>query len=166
MGAAERPVVMAAVAGAHGVRGEVRLKLFAADLDGFARHRVFEAGGLTLTLLSVRPGPHGPVARFAELADRTAAERLRGLLLTVPRASLPPLAPGEHYWHDLIGLPVVDGGGERLGTVVDMANYGASDLLDIELAAGGRRVLVPLLPAAAVVEPGQVRVERAWIEAA
>ncbi len=165
MGAADRPVVMAAVAGAHGVTGEVRLKLFTDGPDSLLRHRTFDADGRVLTLLSARPGPHGVVASFAELADRTAAEALRGVLLTVPRASLPPLPPGEHYWHDLIGLPAVDQAGERLGAVVDVVNYGASDLLEIA-TEGGQRVLVPLVEGSAAVEAGCVRVDRAWIDTA
>ena len=56
---AARPVVMAAVAGAHGVTGEVRLKLFTASADNLKRFAQFEAGGRTLTLKSVRPGPQG-----------------------------------------------------------------------------------------------------------
>lgn len=165
-GPAARPVVMAAVAGAHGVRGEVRLKLFTDSLDTLLRHRSFTAGGRLLTLLSARPGPHGAVARFAEIGDRTAAEALRGALLTVPRDSLPPLPPGEHYWHDLIGLPAVDEAGALVGSVEAVANYGASDLLEIALAGRGRRVLVPLVDGAARIESGRVRVERAWIDAA
>jgi 16S rRNA processing protein RimM len=160
-----RPVVMAAIAGAYGIRGEVRLKLFTESLDNLLRHARFDAGGRPLTLLSARPGPHGAVARFAEVGDRTAAEALRGELLTVPRDSLPPLPPGEHYWHDLIGLPVLDEGDAAIGTVADVLNYGASDLLEIE-RVDGRRVLVPLIPEAAVVAAGEVRVGRAWIEAA
>ena len=99
-----RPVVMAAVAGAHGVAGEVRLKLFTGSVDNLKAHARFEAGGRTLTLKSVRPGPQGAVARFAEVGDRTAAEGLRGTVLTVPRDSLPALPAGEYYWHDLLGL--------------------------------------------------------------
>ena len=86
---ADRPVVMAAIAGAHGISGEVRLKLFTASADNLKPHARFEAAGRTLTLKSVRPGPQGAVARFAEVDDRTAAEALRGTLLTVPRDSLP-----------------------------------------------------------------------------
>lgn len=161
----DRPVVMAAVAGAHGISGEVRLKLFTASADNLKPHARFEAGGRTLTLKSVRPGPQGAVARFSEVADRTAAEALRGTLLTVPRDSLPALPPGEYYWHDLVDLAVLDEDGVTLGRVVGVENYGASDLLEIELT-GGKRVLVPLVPDA-VTEVGEVvRVVRAWVEAA
>jgi 16S rRNA processing protein RimM len=156
---------MAAVAGAHGVAGEVRLKLFTASADNLKAHSRFEAGGRTLTLQSVRAGPQGAVARFAEVGDRTAAEGLRGTVLTVPRESLPELPAGEFYWHDLLDLPVVDEAGDALGRVVGVENFGASDLLEIELD-GGRRVLVPLVPDA-VTEVGAVlRVVKAWIDAA
>ena len=162
---AARPVVLAAVAGAHGITGEVRLKLFTASLDGLKAHAQFLADGRTLTLNALRPGPQGAVARFAEIADRTAAEALRGTLLAVPRASLPPLPEGEVYWHDLVGLPVEDEAGVSVGTVVAVDNFGASDILDIALESG-RRVLVPLVPAAVLDVGAVIRVDRAYVDAA
>ena len=71
---------MAAVAGAHGVGGEVKLKVFAEDL---AAHRSFNDGALTL--VSFRPPG---IARFAEVGGGTGAEALGGTLLTVARAAL------------------------------------------------------------------------------
>ncbi len=161
---APRPVVMAAVAGAHGVGGDVRLKLFCESIESFRAHGRFDAGGVPLTLMAVRPGPQGAIARFAEVADRTAAERLRGTLLTVSRASLPPLPPGEYYWHDLIGRPVVDEAGEAAGAVVGIENYGASDILEIE-RPDGRRVLVPLVPAAVPEVGARIVALRAFLDA-
>lgn len=143
---ADRPVVLAAVAGAHGIAGEVRLKLFTSP-DGFATHRAFDAGGRRLTLTAARANDKGAIARFAEVPDRTAAEALRGTLLSVPRASLPPPGPGEYYWHDLIGLTVVSPAGQPLGEVAGVENFGASDLLEVA-RPDGARVLVPLTPAA------------------
>lgn len=140
-------MTLAVIAGAHGVSGEVRLRLFAESLDSLTRHRQFDAAGRPLTLKGVRAGPNGPIARFAEVGDRTEAERLRGVPLTVPRASLPPLEDGEIYWHDLIGLSVVSPTGEPLGRVTDVMNHGASDILEVE-RSDGRRVLVPLIEAA------------------
>lgn len=134
----DRPVTLAVVTGAHGVRGEVKLKIFADDL---ATHRVFNGGALKLE--SLRNG----VARFAGVSDRTAAEAMRGTALTVPRSSLPPLAEGEYYHVDLIGLAARSEAGEPLGTVVAVENYGASDVVEIE-RPGGRRFLVPLTPQA------------------
>lgn len=126
------------VTGAHGVRGEVRLKIFADDL---AVHRVFNGGALRLE--SERNG----IARFAGVTDRTAAEALRGTELTVPRSSLPPLEPGEYYHVDLIGLNAVAESGAAIGRTVAVENYGASDLVEIE-RPDGRRFLVPLTPQA------------------
>jgi 16S rRNA processing protein RimM len=154
---------MAAVAGAHGISGEVRLKLFTASPDNLKPHGRFEAGGRTLTLKSVRPGPQGAVARFAEVGDRTAAEALRGTLLTVPRGSLPALPEGEYYWHDLVGLKVVSADGAPLGEVVAVENFGASDLLEIA-RADGARVLVPLIPVAVPVVADPLVIDAGWLE--
>ena len=78
-------MTLAAVIGAHGIGGEVRLKIFGESLSGYSS---FNGG--TLTLKSARAGSNGTIARFAEVLDRNAAEALRGTELTVPRASLPP----------------------------------------------------------------------------
>jgi 16S rRNA processing protein RimM len=140
----------------------VRLKLFTASPDNLKVHARFEAGGRTLTLTSVRPGPQGAVARFAEVGDRTAAEALRGTLLTVPRDSLPALPEGEYYWHDLVGLKVVSPEGAALGEVVAVENFGASDLLEIA-RADGTRVLVPLIPAAVVQVADPLVIDAGWL---
>ena len=110
----DKPVTLAAVAGAHGVTGEVRLKLFGEGVDALKRYGAFNDGALTLKKIrSDHKG--GAIARFAEVGDRTAAEKLRGTALTVRRAALPPLGEGEYYHADLIGLTAVSTGGEVLG---------------------------------------------------
>lgn len=126
---------MAAVAGAHGVAGEVRLKVFADDL---AAHRSLNGGALTLTALR-----SGNIARFAEVRDRAAAEALRGTLLTVPRDALPPLGKGEYYHVDLIGLAAVSSTGEAVGRVCAVENFGAGDVIEVE-RADGRTFMVPM----------------------
>ncbi len=136
----DRPVTLAVVIGAHGVTGEVRLKVFAEDLTP---HRAFNGGALTLK--SLRPGSNGAIARFAEIADRNAAEALRGTELTVPRSALPPLGEGEYYHVDLIGLPAVSTSGESLGTVVAVDNFGAGDVIEIERPSS-KRFMVPMRP--------------------
>ena len=118
-----RPVTLAAIAGAHGVGGEVKLKFFTYDLSSY---KSFNDGALTLKTL------RGNIARFAEIPDRTAAERLRGTTLTVPRDTLPPLGEGEYYHADLIGLPAVSTDGAALGHVVAVENFGAGDVIEIE----------------------------------
>ena len=100
---------------------------------------------------------------FAEVADRTAAEGLRGTVLTVPRDALPPLGEGEYYHADLIGLAVVDTDGAAVGTVIAVENFGAGDIIEIE-KSDRRTFMVPLTPAA-VPEIGEVVVvDAAYVE--
>ena len=135
-------ITLAVVIGAHGVTGEVRLKLFSDDLSA---HRAFNNGALTLK--SLRPGNNGAIARFAEVTNRNAAEALRGTELTVPRAALPPLGEGEYYHADLIGLAAVAQDGAPVGTVVTVENFGAGDVVEIE-KPDGKRFMVPMRPEA------------------
>ena len=137
-----KPVTLAAITGAHGVTGEVRLKLFGEGVASLKPHKSFNDAALTLTKLH-DDGKGGAIARFAEVADRTAAEALRGTALTVPRSSLPPLGEGEYYYADLIGLPAVSTGGEVLGVCIAVENFGAGDVLEIE-KPDGTRFMVPM----------------------
>ena len=148
------PVTLAAVAGAHGIGGEVRLKLFAQGIDSLKRHDMVRVGERILTLASVKPGPN-PIARFAEIADRSAAEGLRGHVITVPRSALPPLEEGEYYHADLIGLRCEGREGQALGTVVAVENFGAGDIVEIE-KPDGRRTMVPFREGVAELEDGRI----------
>jgi 16S rRNA processing protein RimM len=159
---ADAQVTLAAVAGAHGLGGEVRLKLFAESIDSLKRHKQLFAGDRPLTLKSVKPGSAGAIARFAEIADRGAAEALRGTLLTVPRSALPPLGEGEYYHADLIGLPCRSAQGEVLGIVVAVDNFGAGDILEIE-KPDRKRAMVPLRPGIADLEEGRVVADPAFL---
>ena len=138
----DRPVTLAAVAGAHGVTGEVRLKLFGEGVAGLKRHRAFNQGALTVSNLR-DDAKGGAIARFAEVTTRNAAEALRGTALTVPRSSLPPLADGEYYHADLIGLACVSTSGEVLGTCIAIDNFGAGDVIEIE-RPDSKRFMVPI----------------------
>jgi 16S rRNA processing protein RimM len=139
-------VTLAAVSGAHGVTGEVRLKLFAENLDSLKRYKSFNNGALTVTTL--RPHKDGAIARFEEITDRNAAEKLRSTLITVPREELPPLAEGEYYYSDLLGLPCVSSTGEELGTCVAVENFGAGDIIEVqrpdEGGKPGKKFMVPM----------------------
>jgi 16S rRNA processing protein RimM len=138
----ERKVALAAVAGAHGVRGELRLKLFSDSIGSLSRHRTLYVGGAERRLLSIKTTGKNTVALFDGIVDRSAAEGLRGSLVEVNRSALPPLAEGEYYHADLIGLPAADRGGADVGIVVAVENYGAGDLLEIE-DSNGKRSLIP-----------------------
>lgn len=157
----EPRVTLAAIAGAHGLQGEVRLKLFAESEDSLKRHATVDVGGRTLTLKLVRSGSGGAIARFAEVADRGAAEALRGQVLTVPRSVLPPLGEGEYYHADLLDLPCVSESGEPLGTSVLIENFGAGDIVEIE-RPDGARFMVPVA-AAVTIEPERLVVDDDFI---
>ena len=138
----ERRVALAAVAGAQGVKGELRLKLFATNIESLSRHQKLYVGGAERRLLAIREGGKTVVARFEGVVDRSSAEALRGSLVEVDRSELPPLEEGEYYYADLIGMPAVDGDGMKIGAVASVENYGAGDLLEIE-TEGGKRSLIP-----------------------
>jgi 16S rRNA processing protein RimM len=144
-------VTLAAVSGAHGVTGEVRLKLFTDSVDSLKRHKSFNDG--TLTVKSLRAIKDGAIARFAEINDRNAAEKLRSTTLTVPREALPELGEGEYYYSDLLGLPCVSTDGTDLGKCIAVENFGASDVLEIE-RPDGKKFMVPMT-ADAVPEWGE-----------
>ena len=158
---ADDQVALAAVAGAHGISGEVRLKLFAESADSLRRHKQVRVGDRVLTLAALK-GDRTPIARFAEIADRSAAEALRGQLLTIPRSALPPLGEGEYYHADLIGLPCESPAGEGLGEVVAVADFGAGDILEIA-TADGRRTMVPFRAGIAELAEGRIVVDPAFL---
>lgn len=161
--AEDTPVTLAAIIGAHGVTGEVRLKLFGEGFASLKPNKAFNGGTLTVEKLK-DDGKGGAIARFAGVVDRTAAEALRGTALTVPRSALPPLGEGEYYYADLIGLPAVSTDGEALGSCVAVENFGAGDVIEIE-KPDGTRFMVPMR-AEAIPEWSELRgvvIDAAWI---
>lgn len=154
----ERRIALAAVAGAHGVKGELRLKLFSDSVESLSRHENVYVGGVERRLLSVRDGGNTAVARMEGIADRSAAEALRGSLLEVDRTSLPALEEGEYYHADLIGLAAVGPDGRPFGTVTAVENYGAGDLLEIQ-DEKGRKSLIPFRDGIADLEDGRIVID-------
>ena len=148
-------IALAAIAGAHGIRGELRLKLFTDSADNLARHKSVFVNGREVQLQSAKASGKSAIARLAGVNDRSAAEALRGSLIEVDREALPPLDEDEYYHADLIGLPCVDLAGQPAGTVSAVENYGAGDLLEVE-APDGRRSLIPFRPGIADLQDGRV----------
>ena len=150
----ERRIALAAVAGAHGIKGELRLKLFSETVESLSRHTKLFVGGVERRLLSVRDGKMA-VARFEGVDDRSGAEALRGSLVEIDRTALPPLEDGEYYHADLIGLPAVDRDGNSVGVVIAVENFGAGDLLEVETAER-KRSLIPFRDGIADFEDGRI----------
>ena len=140
---------MGAILGAHGIKGEVKVKSFTAKPAAIA-----EYGPLTDTKhkrsfeLSIVGAAKGVlIGRIAGITDRNAAEALKGVELFVDRERLPaPDDPEEYYLADLIGLAAFDGKGAKLGEIVSVDNYGAGDLL-LVVPENGEGFVVPFAKA-------------------
>lgn len=144
-----RRILLGRIAGAHGVRGEVLIHAFTEPPENVAAYGPLSdaAGARIFVIEAARTTSKGVVAQLEGIADRTAAERLKGIELYVDRNRLPPAAEGEYYHADLIGLAAVDADGRRIGEIVAVQNYGAGDLLEIRLAGSRQTELVPFTEA-------------------
>ena len=137
-------VLVGAITGAHGIRGEVKLRSFTADPAAIASYSPLEtAKGTKVEIAKLRPQKDGFIAILRGVADRNAAEALRGTELFVPRERLPEPEDDEVYVHDLIGLAVHLADGSRLGEIVDVVDYGAGDLIDVRIDGRRDTVLIP-----------------------
>ncbi|MAN47279.1 MAG: 16S rRNA processing protein RimM [Hyphomonas sp.] len=140
-----RLIVVGAIKGAHGVRGEVRVKSFTAlpeDVFGYGA-LMDEAGKPVLTPVNTKPGKDHFIVRPKEQKQKEEWDALKGTLLHVPRSRLPDTEDDEFYIEDLIGLSVFAGGNEPAGMVRAVQNFGADDLLEIRLKDRGATILVP-----------------------
>jgi 16S rRNA processing protein RimM len=131
-------VLLAAVIGAQGLKGEVKAKLFTHAPDALPRYGVLHTKtGRKLKITAFRPSKQGEaVIAFEGIGDRNQAEALKGAELFVDRAALPDPAEEEFYHADLIGLEVRDSEGRVLGKVVALHNFGASDVLEFARSDG------------------------------
>ena len=143
-------VCVGAIAGAYGVRGEVRIKSFCADPEAIATYGPLssEDGEQSFEVTLKGPIKNGFAARLSGIASKEAADRLRGTRLYAPRDVLPELPDDEYYHADLLGLSVFDTGGSELGRVKAVLNHGAGDLLEIAVKGAKHPVLLPFTQAA------------------
>ena len=144
-------VIMGRVASAHGIRGWIRIQPFTEYVDSLQDYKSWWIGQ-----------EHGPwrevkvkqcevhsktlAAQLPDCPDRTAAEKLKGLLIAVPRSSLPKQNEGEYYWSDLIGLVVLNEAGMQLGTVANLLETGANQVLNVKSDSG--EILIPFVASA------------------
>ena len=135
----DRMIAVGRVAGAFGVRGEVRITAFTQEPLALARFRELKRqdGSPGLTLLSARDAKGSIICRCAGIETKDQADALRGLRLFIPREALPPADEDEFYRADLIGLAVVTPEGETFGSVKSVQDFGAGDILEITPAEGG-----------------------------
>ena len=139
-------VCIGAIAGAYGVKGEVRLKSFASDPEAISAYGqvAAENDGRSFSVrLTGRAAKGALTARLSGIDTREQAEALRGVRLYVERKRFPGLPDDEYYCSDLIGLQVSDPAGKALGRVKAVLNHGASDILEIEVIGRGASMLLP-----------------------
>ena len=139
-------VLLGRITGAHGLKGEVKIAAFTADPEDVAAYGPLTNadGTKSFEIASLRSASGGSViARLRGVADRNAAEALRGTELFVSREVLPAPGEDEYYHSDLIGLAAVSPAGEALGEIIAVHNYGAGDLLELRLPNSRKTELIP-----------------------
>ena len=143
-------ICVGAIAGAFGVRGEVRLKSFTAAPEDIASYGPLsnEDGTRHFAVSLIGQAKNGFTARLGGVDSKEAADALKGVRLFAERSRLPSLPDDEFYHADLVGLDVFDTGGQLLGRVKIVLNHGASDLLEIQLPGSSETVLLPFTQAA------------------
>lgn len=137
-------IVLGVITGVHGIQGEVKLKSFTADPEAIASYGPLDASnGSVLQIKSLKPHKDQYRARIEGVTDRNAAETLKGLELSIARDRLPEPEEDEVYHADLVGLAVLDMAGSPMGTVVNIVDFGAGELLELKLQDEKSTVLVP-----------------------
>lgn len=157
------PVLLGVVGGAHGIKGEVRIRSFTADpTDIGAYGPLVDAKGNRYTIRSARVQKTVVVAAIAEVRDRNHAERLNGTELFVDRSVLPDEDDEDAFFQtDLIGLAAIGVSGEAIGTVIAIHDFGAGDVVEIRPERGAT-VMIPFSEAAVPeidIEAGTMTVE-------
>ena len=138
----EKRIIIGRIVAPHGLKGEVKIKSFTeAPLDVASYGPVMASDGRKFTLTDARMQGETVIAAIKGISDRTSAESLRGLDLTIDRADLPETEEDEFYHADLIDLPVVDAGGAEVGRVTAFHNFGGGDM--VEIRRGAASVFVP-----------------------
>jgi 16S rRNA processing protein RimM len=144
MGTARDFVLVGVIVGAHGIKGEVKLKSFTSDPLSIGRYGPLQSSsGKQFEISKLKAAKGDFIASFKNVNDRNEAETLKGVELFVAREKLPKLKTHEAYAHDLMGLDVVLENGTTLGKLVGMPNYGAGDLLEVSVDGKAETVLIP-----------------------
>ena len=138
-------ICVGTLAGAFGVRGEVRLKSFTSNPDDIANYAplLTENGDKSFEIVITGRLKNGLAARLSGVVKKEQADDLKGTKLFVPRDRLPSLQEDEFYYSDLIGMLVYDTGGNEIGKVQAVLNHGAGDLLEIHGANLKMSLMIP-----------------------
>ena len=132
------------IIGAHGIRGEVKLKSFTADPRAVASYGPLQSPtGEIFEITKLKPATTDFIATLKNVVDRNRSEVLKGTELFINRAQLPKTKGDEIYIHDLIGTSVYGANNTLLGVIVGFENFGAGDLMDVKVVGRAETVLIP-----------------------
>ncbi|MEP7173883.1 MAG: ribosome maturation factor RimM [Aestuariivirga sp.] len=144
MGTPRDQVLVGVIVGAHGIKGEVKLKSFTSDPLSIGRYGPLQStSGKQFEIIKLKAAKDEFIASLKNVNNRNEAETFKGVELFVSREKLPKLKTHEAYAHDLMGLDVVLENGSKLGKLVDMPNYGAGDLLEVAVEGNSETILIP-----------------------
>lgn len=140
-------VEMGYIAGAHGIRGALKVVASTEQVDGLLDYPVWWLGMAgswhSRRLVDGSAQPKSLTVCLEGVADRDQAVALRGHTVAVSRAQMPEPEAGAYYWTDLLGLAVINVQSESLGQVVNLLQTGANDVLVIN--AEGAERLIPFV---------------------
>ncbi len=143
-------ICLGAIAGAHGVKGEVKIKTFTQNAEDIAAYGPLESetGDAAFSILNFRPDKIGVVAKIEGLEDREAAQRLKGTRLYVKREALPQIEEDTWYHADLVGLKVRAKDDKEIGVVIGVYDFGAGDMVEVDVGPDEESMFIPFTRAA------------------
>jgi 16S rRNA processing protein RimM len=143
--ASQARVLLGEITTVHGVRGDVVIRSHTADPADITAYGALETaqGKPVPAIRVIRVTDRGVIAHLAGIDDRTTAEALRGTQLWIARARLPAAQDGEYYHADLIGMTAISPDGTTIGSVIAVANFGAGDLLEVQLTGSHETEFIP-----------------------
>jgi 16S rRNA processing protein RimM len=145
---ADPPLPIGKVVKAHGLKGHLKVIAYGETLSSLSAGEMItvclpDGSSLPLTTVEVRPHQKGFLLLSHEINTVEEARSLVGAELCVPESRLPPTAPDEFYWYQLIGLEVVSTDGQKLGTLQEIIETGSNDVYVVR--QGDEEILIPAI---------------------
>lgn len=139
----DKLIKIAIITGAHGVRGEVKLRILAENIDSLAEPLILldSAGKKTFSLKVTGKAKDAVITRIDGVTDRNSAESLKNTELFIAASNLPATDEGEFYYSQLIGLEARNENGDKLGKITSVDNFGAGDIIEITTLSGESEML-------------------------
>lgn len=158
MSNASETLIVGKIGAPYGVKGWVKINAYTEQLSGIFDYSPWYLGsdGKEYQVDQWKTHNKGLVAKLVGIDDRDQAEMVKNLDIAISAEQLPALADGEYYWRELIGMEVVNNQGYRLGTVKELFETGANDVMLVQAnhndAFGQKERLIPYLPEQVIVE--------------